>query len=658
MYRLILNKIKTIIPKISETELIALRSGGVSIDGSIFKGKFDLPKYIKVESKYEIAKLDRLIEDNLDYHYPTNWKKGINQLGKDKIFGFIIEEKYGGLKLKTSELSKLLTKVSSANPALGVSAMVPNSLGPGELLQKYGSQTQKDKYLPKLATGKMIPCFGLTGPNNGSDAIGSIDKGILKKDENNNLYIDISINKRYITMAPIANLIGIAFNLENPSNYIISNNLNNGICLALLERGHKGLEQKTYHNPLDVGFPNGTIKGNIRLNISNIIGEEKGVGKGWNMLMECLGEGRAVSLPACGNASNKLSSLGIYQYAKHRKQFNMTLIKMEAIQSKIMDMLYHTWIINSGIHMTNSIMDTGKTPSVISAIMKQQSTDRSRIVMNHAMDIYAGSAIIKGENNFMEPIYKSNPIGITVEGSNTLTRNLIIFGQGLNKCHPYIFEVFDSIQKDDISEFKLSFNNLVKYVLINYIKSFNPLYTKKVIPELKNIISHKTYNKICFQLNKFSVLSSFIATKGGALKSKQMLSGDMADLLSNLYFMKSVIWYDLHMNKNKNNSYFTKYVISRLLYENQVLINRIVDNSGFKVLLYHFKKHQTQEYHQGLLSDVISELNNSDIIEHLSKDIYISKPIKNLLRLDEIDGQEYDKLYQEVISVGEISIPK
>ena len=329
--------------------------------------------------------------------------------------------------------------------------MVPNSLGPGVLLQHYGTNDQKEKYLPRLASGELIPCFGLTGPNNGSDATGSIDKGKVVK-INDKICIDLEINKRYITLAPISNLIGVAFELEDPDNLLPSGKA--GITLALVERGHKGLIQNTYHNPANNGFPNGTVKGRFYVELDQVIGGQNMIGEGWKMLMECLAVGRAVSLPATALGSSKASLYGNLLYAKHRTQFKRNIIDMQGIREKIVDMAYNTYIINSSISLTNMLLDSGEKPAVLSAIMKQQSTERARQVINDGMDISGGSAICLGPNNFMEKYYRSIPVGITVEGANILTRSLIIFGQGINKSHPYINNILDSILEDDIKQFK------------------------------------------------------------------------------------------------------------------------------------------------------------------------------------------------------------
>ena len=371
MYRYIFSKVKNIIPKISDTELIALRSGGSSIDRDIMSGKVNLPIFNgSNKTKFPEKKIDDLCRqfDHTKIYPNDNKNKWIKYLGENNFFSFLIDEKYGGNKISTNELSNILTKITSVDPALGVVSMVPNSLGPGELLTKYGTIYQKEKYLPGLSDGTYIPCFGLTGPRNGSDATGSIDKGILFK-ENNKLKIKINLNKRYITLAPVSNLMGIAFNLEDPENLLHKE----GITLALVERDHLGLIQNSYHNPLNIGFPNGTIKGTIVIDVENVIGGYENIGNGWKMLMECLSAGRGISLPATANASSKIATTGIYNYIQLREQFNLPLKKMEAIQEKFTKMVVNTWIIGSSIKLTNDIIDSGVSPSVISAIMKQRS---------------------------------------------------------------------------------------------------------------------------------------------------------------------------------------------------------------------------------------------------------------------------------------------
>lgn len=466
----IFNSVKRIIPKISSSELVALKSGNTSIDRDILIGKFNFPKKPELLYKFPKNKLENLFRefyisqdvnpDDTKIYPNNNNNKWVNHLAKNKFFSFLIDEKYGGIKLSVNELSDTLTKIASVDPALGVVAMVPNSLGPGELLIHYGTPEQQNKYLPGLADGTYIPCFGLTGPNNGSDATGNIDKGVVVQHDGVTR-IQVTVNKRYITLAPVANLMGIAFDLEDPDGLL--DNKKSGITLALLERGHEGLIQETYHNPMNAGFPNGTIKGTFYVDLEEVIGGHDYIGNGWKMLMECLSAGRGISLPATANASSKVASFGIINYIKVRDQFGMSLEKMEAIQEKVNKMIFDTWIIQSSVALTNDILDNGNSPAVISAIMKQQTTERGRRVLNHAIDIHAGSGICLGYGNFLERFYRSIPIGITVEGSNTLTRSLIIFAQGLNKSHPHVFPVLSSILDNDKEKFFLEFKNIVSH---------------------------------------------------------------------------------------------------------------------------------------------------------------------------------------------------
>ena len=646
MYRAILDRVKRIVPKISDTELTALRSGTTSIDKQIFLGKVEYPKLIVNEEKFQNSKIMELQErfGNFQSIYPdAPYEDILKYVGKNKFLSFIIDEKYGGMNLSVSELSSVLTKIASFNPALGVSVMVPNSLGPGELLQHYGTEEQKDKYLPGLANGDYIPCFGLTGPNNGSDATGSIDQGELLLGKNGEKYIEVTINKRYITLGPVANLVGVAFNLKDPNGLLESSKP--GVTLALIEKNTCGLLQETHHNPLNAGFPNGTLKGTLKIPIDKVIGGEANVGNGWKMLMECLAAGRGICLPATANASSKTAMVGIYQYAKHRKQFKLPLVNMEGVQEKLVNMLYNTWLIQCSVGLTNNLLDSGEKPAVLSAVMKQQTTDRARDVLNDAMDIHAGSAICLGKNNFLEKFYRAAPIGITVEGSNILTRNLIIFGQGLNKSHPYISPVLESILNDDTIAFKNSFKDIVCHSLKTKFKSFTNY-------ECKNELEKQTLH--------FANLANFIALKGGTLKSKQLLSADMADILSNLYLAHSVQWY--HNNHHASEE-LTNYCIERLCQENQRIFNRIIDNNGYlKYVLFYIKKPEIS-YKYSSTYNMINELEKNDLLmEHLKKDIIISNtPLDNLLKLSELqrngDKKMYNDLYNKSIQVGEYYNP-
>jgi len=644
--RRLFNFVKNKIPKISPTELIALRSGNTSLDRSILLGKMEFPKKATIVNKFPQSKLNELLS-NYDGSrvYPNNnsnyW---IDYLAKNKYFSFLIDESYGGIKLSTNEMSNMLTKIASVDPALGVVTMVPNSLGPGELLIHYGTQEQKNKYLPGLADGTYIPCFGLTGPNNGSDATGSIDEGTVVK-VNGRIMIKVKINKRYITLAPVANLMGIAFNLNDPSGLL--ENKKSGISVALLERGHDGLIQDTYHNPLNAGFPNGTIKGEFYIELDQIIGGPENIGNGWQMLMDCLSAGRGISLPATANASSKVATFGIINYAKVRTQFNMPLLKMEAIKEKINAMVFNTWIIQSSIDLTNDILDAGNSPAVLSAIMKQQTTERGREVLNHGMDIQAGGAICLGYSNFLEKFYRAAPIGITVEGSNTLTRSLIIFGQGLNKSHPHIFPILESVLKNEQSEFMKNFGAILNHSLKLYASTLN--FTN-LFPGVPKILEK--------QLIDFAALTNVVALKGGSLKREQMLSGAMADIFSNLYLALAVEYY--HNNYNASIK-LTNYIINKLINENQNKINEVINNLGYeRFLLKHLINpvYSTSYEEENKIFEEI--MTNPNILNEIKKNIHVENNILADLeragsgKLD-IDSEEYNSLKNIIINVDEYS---
>ena len=651
MYRFAFNQVKRIIPKISETEIIALKSGGVSIDREIFKGKVDYKKLYKPINKttniMEMGSLWRETDNLLKLVGPGNVypSEHINSLmkyiGQMGYLGMIIDNKYRGTRLSVTEQSRILTKISSYNPSLGVVTMVPNSLGPAELIQHYGTDEQKAYYLPRLANGTFIPCFGLTGPNNGSDAIGSIDKGVVVKVDGK-LKIKVSLNKRYITLAPISNLVGIAFNLEDPDG-LLSNN-RQGITLALVEKGHPGLILETHHNPNNAGFPNGTVKGTIYLDVEQVIGGGEKIGEGWKMLMECLAVGRGVSLPAAASGSSKFATHAIMNYVNIRSQFNMPIGNMEAIREKFVEMYLNTWIIHTSVAFTNHILDGGATPSVITAIMKQQTTERGRVVLNHGMDIYAGSGICVGENNFFTKFYNSSPIGITVEGSNTLTRGLIIFGQGLNKSHPYIFPIYQSIQDNDLAEFKKHFNAMLANCAVNYVRV---LYPFSRMSRLERATS------------KFSLLSNFVELMGGKIKSKQMISGNMADALSNIYLSYGLMWYHLH-NASLPIA-LRERCLEYLLNDAENKMNMVISNYPVKMLSVFLRPlkssvpvpvfERTNEIYK-----IINE--NKKLHDIFRNDIYYKGTVvEKMEKLRMMDRNstiaEYADLYQDIISVGE-----
>ena len=636
-------RVKKMIPKISATEMIALQSGTTSLDREIFKGVVEYPEFKKrPEDVFSKEKVDHLLKTFTQQHiYPdSDYKSLFDHMGKEGFFSFLIPKEYGGFKTSVQEMSDILTYITSANPSLGVVTMVPNSLGPSELLLHYGTEEQKKKYLPKLANGTKIPCFGLTGPHNGSDATGKIDIGRVIKNKEGKLQIEVTIKKRYITLAPVSNLVGLAFRVIDPDN-LLEGQIG-GVTVALLEGGHEGLRQDYYHNPLDTGFPNGMLEGTIRVDLDQIIGGREKIGEGWKMLMECLAAGRGICLPATANASSKVATASMFLYAKHRHQFNLNLIQMEGVQNKLASMLYNTWVIQSSIYLTNKLLDEGEKPAVISAIMKEQTTERGRKVLDDAMDVYGGSGICKGENNMLEKFYKNVPVGITVEGSNVLTKNLIIFGQGLNKSHPYIYPVLNAVQTDNVDDFMKHFKMIVNHSLALYFKAISASVFEK--DHLKR------------QTIQFACLANFVALKGGAIKREQSLSADMASILSNLYLGHSV---NIYEKDNTTSKKLRDIVIEKLADENREVFTRVVNNSPFKPLLCFLKSNKKETYETN--RELIKEFEkNPLILEKLLENIYIDGGLKKLIELNAMQKNTplYEQLYDDVIQVGKYKIKK
>ena len=548
-------------PKISETEAAALNSGTVSIDGNIFDGNLKLDDivnkyYIELkdnEKKFINNETNKLCEI-LDNHQietkqnlpPSVWK----YIRDNKFMGLVISNKFDGLQFSAHAHSKIVEKIASRNAAAAVTVMVPNSLGPGELLYHYGTEKQKSFYLPRLAKGEDIPCFGLTTSNSGSDAASMFDEGIVVMNENT-IGINITFSKRYITLAPVASLIGLAFKLRDPDKLLKKGK--EGITVALISNATPGINIGNRHNPLNVGFMNGTISGNsVFIPMDSVIGGEERCGYGWNMLMECLGEGRGISLPALAVATSKLCTFGVGGYARIRKQFNIPIAEMEGVKEKLADIAVKNYQLVSSQALFNSIIANNEKPPVLSAIMKYQCTEYSRTIINHGMDILGGAAISKGPMNYLASAYNAIPIAITVEGSNTLTRSLIIFGQGLNRSHPYLLNIIKTIQDgNNIDEFHKYLIKIIKHTITNlktslYYSVYLKLYNNK---NKHNNITEYYQHHLNRVVSNFALTSNIALTMGGKIKTNEYISGRYADILSNIYMAYACLWY---YEKNKN----------------------------------------------------------------------------------------------------------
>lgn len=547
------NFAKKIMPKISNTESAALNAGTVGFDGDIFTGT---PKLNQLVQKYDISlsKEEQSFMDNqvnelcgmLDDYQITRdrdlpehvWE----YIKREKFFGMIIPKKYGGLGFTAHGHSMVVTKIASSSGSAAVTVMVPNSLGPGELLNRYGTEEQKNYYLPRLANGDIIPCFGLTGPASGSDAASMRDTGIVVE-EGGVLGIRATFKKRYITLAPVAGVVGLAFNLKDP-NKLLKGVGSEGITIALLQKGHPGLRIGNRHDPLTAAFMNGTVEGeNVFIPMTDLLGGQTRAGYGWNMLMECLAEGRGISLPALSVAAAKGVSVTVGAYARIRKQFKVPIADMEGVQEGLARIAGNSYIMQSAQMLTNAMLNQHEQPSVISAIMKQQMTHRMRSVVNDGMDVLGGAGICNGPSNFLANPYSLIPIAITVEGANTLTRSLIQFGQGLTRSHPHLINIIKAIQHgDDMKGFNEAVTKTIVHTSQNLFQSIKYNFTRERFSQKSDPI--KYYESQLSKLaTNFAFASDLALILGGKIKFAEFLSGRYADILSNLYLGYATLWY-------------------------------------------------------------------------------------------------------------------
>jgi acyl-CoA dehydrogenase len=448
----------------SRTEREALAAGGVWWDAELFSGR---PRWERLralpaarlapeEEAFLAGPVERLCRELDDWritHDDLDLPREVwERLRRERFFGLVIPKDYGGLGFSHLAHSQVVMKIASRSITAAVTVMVPNSLGPAELLLRYGTQAQRERYLPRLARGEEIPCFALTGPRAGSDAASIPDLGVVCQGEFEGrqvLGIRLSFEKRYITLAPVATLIGLAFRLEDPDR-LLSQDPAPGITLALIPAGTPGLVQGERHLPLGIPFQNGPLSGrDIFIPIDWVIGGAEGVGRGWPMLMECLAEGRGISLPALAVGAGKLATRHTGAYARVRRQFGRPIGDFEGVEEPLARIAGRTWQMEAARRVFLSALGAGERPAVLSAVLKYHLTERHRQVINDAMDILGGSGICLGPRNPMGRVYQGLPIAITVEGANILTRSMIIFGQGAVRCHPYLRSEIEAVQEPD-----------------------------------------------------------------------------------------------------------------------------------------------------------------------------------------------------------------
>ncbi|MDX1800644.1 MAG: acyl-CoA dehydrogenase, partial [Marinobacter sp.] len=543
------------LPKLSDTESEALKSGSVDWDGELFSGRPDWHQLLSAAparlTEEEQAFIDGPVEElcgMLDDWAITNELYDLPEpvwtfIRTQGFFGLVIPKANGGKGFSATAHSEIVMKISTRSVSAAVTVMVPNSLGPGELLMEYGTDDQKQYYLPRLSSGEEIPCFALTSPVAGSDAGAIPDKGIVCKGTwqgQEVLGLKVTWNKRYITLAPVATLVGLAIKVFDPDG-LLGDQEDIGVTCVLVPRDTEGLHAGARHLPMNTVFMNGPTWGDeVFIPMTQVIGGQPMLGKGWTMLLECLSIGRSISLPALGTGAGKLACLTTGSYAAVREQFGRSISQFEGVQEALEPIAGYTYMMDAARKLTSGMLDRGIRPSVPSAVLKYRNTDLMRIVINHAMDVVAGRGVITGPRNFMARAYQAIPIGITVEGANILTRSLMIFGQGAIRCHPFIVDEIDAAGLEDqakaVDKFDGVFYRHIAHTSRNALKALVLGLSHgwlEPAPERGGI--KRYYQHLARFSAAFSLMTDIsLLTIGGGLKARQRLSGRMADCLVHL----------------------------------------------------------------------------------------------------------------------------
>ncbi len=596
----ILKLFKKVSPKMSDTEREAIDAGSVWWDGELFSGKpqwkklrkLQLPRLTEEEQAFldgPVNQLCAMIDDWQITHEQNDLPEDVwTFIKENKFLSMIIPKAYGGLEYSALAHSAVVMKVSTRSVSAAVTVMVPNSLGPGKLLLEYGTQEQKDYYLPRLAAGEEIPCFGLTNPEAGSDAGAIPDYGIVCRgnyqDQKDVLGVKLTWNKRYITLGPVSTLLGLAVKLYDPD-HLLGDNEDLGVTLALVPTETPGVNIGRRHFPLNLVFMNGPNSGkDVFLPMNFIIGGQERIGQGWRMLMECLADGRSISLPALSVGSGKVASRSVGAYARVRRQFRMPIGRFEGVEEALARIGGYTYMMDAARVLTAGALDIGEKPSVISAIVKYHLTETMRELVNDAMDVVGGAGICLGPKNILGRAYQAVPISITVEGANILTRSMIIFGQGAIRSHPYIFQEMSALDESDwddsIKKFDTAFFGHIRFFISNYLRSFFHALTGSifVFTGAKRPAS-KYYKKITRISAAFGLLSdTALLTLGANLKRKEKISARLGDILSYMYLATAVLKRFEMQGNIREDAPLMKWNCEMLLYKTQLAIDGLLQN--------------------------------------------------------------------------------
>jgi acyl-CoA dehydrogenase len=558
----ILPLLRRAMPAMSQTEREALEAGTVWWDAELFSGRpawrklleTPPPRLTAEEQAFidgPVEELCRMLDDwritQEDFDLPPQVWEFIKHNG---FFGMIIPTSYGGLGFSALAHSAVVMKIATRSITAAVTVMVPNSLGPAELLLHYGTEEQKNHYLGRLARGEEIPCFALTGPEAGSDASSIPDTGIVCRGEfagKETLGIRLNWEKRYITLGPVATVLGLAFKLYDPDR-LLGKRQELGITCALIPTDTPGIEIGNRHFPLNIAFQNGPNRGrDVFIPMEWVIGGAERIGQGWRMLMESLAAGRSISLPALSTGAGKLVCRATGGYARIRKQFKTPIGRFEGVEEVLARMAASTYMMDAARIMTAGAVDSGEKPSVISAIVKYQLTERMRRIVNDAMDVQGGTGICMGPRNFLGRAYQAIPISITVEGANILTRSLIIFGQGAVRCHPYVLKEMQAVAEKNpyaaSRDFDAALFGHIGFTLSNAVRAlWLGLSGARLSMTPVGGVTRRYFQRLTRMSAAFSLAADLaMLVLGGTLKRREKLSGRFADVLSQLYLASAVL---------------------------------------------------------------------------------------------------------------------
>ncbi|MGF1702774.1 acyl-CoA dehydrogenase FadE [Photobacterium makurazakiensis] len=594
-----LNAFKSVMPEMSRTEKEAIDAGTVWWEADLFRGAPDWNKLhdisaprLSAEEKAflegPVEEVCRMVNDFQVTHDLADLPPEVWQYLKDnKFFAMIIKKEYGGLAFSAYAQSLVLQKLTGVSGVLSSTVGVPNSLGPGELLQHYGTTDQKNHYLPRLAAGQEIPCFALTSPEAGSDAGSIPDFGIVKKglwQGEEVLGMELTWNKRYITLAPVATVLGLAFKLFDP-NHLLGDEEELGITCALIPTDIEGVDIGRRHFPLNVPFQNGPTQGDkVFVPIEFIIGGQEMAGQGWRMLVECLSVGRGITLPSNSTGGIKTAAMATGAYARIRRQFKLPIGKMEGIEEPLARITGNAYVMDAASNLTVAGIDLGEKPSVISAIVKYHCTHRGQRSIIDAMDVAGGKGICMGPSNFLARSYQGAPIAVTVEGANILTRSMIIFGQGAIRCHPYVLDEMNAAYDDDEEKALTAFDGAVfghvGFVISNMVRSFwFGLTDGRGSSAPRKDPTLRYYQ----QLNRYSANLALLAdismaVLGGSLKRKERLSARLGDVLSQLYLSSATLKRYTDEGSKKEDLPLVHWGLQDSLYQTQEALDEFLRN--------------------------------------------------------------------------------